>query len=98
MPETQTAKPDKGVHAVNLRVRTETRALIDHAARMQGRSRSDFMIDAARRAAEDAILDQTVISVDREAYDKFLAILDAPPEPNEKLRATLRSTPIWERK
>ena len=97
MPDTNPAKPDKGIHAVNLKVRTDTRALIDRAAQMQGRSRSDFMIEASRRAAEDAILDQTVISVDRDAYDRFLAILDAPPEPNEKLRAMLRATPIWEK-
>jgi hypothetical protein len=37
--------------AVNLRVREEIRDLIDQAAKIQGRSRSDFMIDAARRAA-----------------------------------------------
>ena len=92
-----TTEPVSTVHAVNLRVRSETRALIDRAAQMQGRTRSDFMIDASRRAAEEAILDQTVISVDREAYDKFLAMLDAPPQPNEKLRAMMNSTPIWER-
>ena len=90
------AEPSR-LHAVNLRVRTETRALIDRAAQMQGRTRSDFMIDAARRAAEDAILDQTVISVSREKYDAFLAILDRPPQPNEKLRTMMHSTPIWER-
>lgn len=97
MPDTQPAKPEKGIHAVNLKVRSETRALIDRAAQMQGRTRSDFMIDAARRAAEDAILDQTVITVGREAYDKFLAILDAPPEPNAALLRTMRTPAPWEK-
>lgn len=92
-----TPEPSSTVHAVNLKVRGETRALIDRAARMQGRSRSDFMIEASRRAAEDAILDQTVISVDREAYDKFLAMLDAPPLPNEGLRRTMQTPAPWER-
>lgn len=96
MPDTNPAKPLKGIHAVNLKVRSETRALIDRAAQMQGRTRSDFMIDASRRAAEEAILDQTLIAVDREAYDKFLAILDAPPAPNEALRRTMRATPLWD--
>lgn len=63
---------------VNLRIRTEIRSLIDQAARLQGKSRSDFMIDAARRAAEEALLDQTLIRVDQAAYDQFLTILDKP--------------------
>jgi uncharacterized protein (DUF1778 family) len=84
------------LHPVNLRMRGDTRSLIDRAAQMLGRSRSDFMIEAARRAAEDAILDQTVISVDRESYDRFVAMLDRPPESNEKLRKMLRAPAPWE--
>jgi uncharacterized protein (DUF1778 family) len=85
-----------GLHAVNLRVRSETRSLIDQAARMLGRSRSDFMIEASRKAAEDAILDRTVIALDREKFDRFVAILDRPPQTNEKLRKTLRTPLPWE--
>lgn len=66
-------------HAVNLRVRGDTRSLIDRAAKAHGKSRSDFMIDAARRAAEDALLDQTLVRVDQETYDYFLKVLDQPP-------------------
>lgn len=95
---TQTTPPDSGhTKVINLRVREDVRALIDQAARAQGRSRSDFMIDAARRAAEDAILDQSVIRVDRGTYDAFVALLDAPAEPNERLRQTMRTPAPWER-
>ena len=65
--------------AVNLRVRDDVRALIDRAAKSQGKSRSDFMIDAARRAAEEALLDQTLVRVDQETYTHFLTVLDQPP-------------------
>lgn len=65
--------------AVNLRVRIATRALIDRAAKARGKSRSEFMIDAARRAAEDALLDQTLVCVDQTTYDHFLKTLDLPP-------------------
>jgi uncharacterized protein (DUF1778 family) len=82
--------------AVNLRVREDTRALIDRAASIQGRSRTDFMIEASRRAAEEAILDQRVIMVSQESYDHFLAILDRPPEPNEQLVKLLRTKAPWE--
>lgn len=93
-----THSQDNQTKAVNLRIREETRDIIDRAARLQGRSRSDFMIEASRKAAEDAILDQSVIVTDKASYDRFLAMLDAPPQPNEKLRKTMQATPLWERK
>ena len=54
------------------------------------------MIEASRRAAEEAILDQMVIMVSQESYDHFLAILDRPPETNEKLRKMLRTKAPWD--
>ncbi len=77
MATVKTAKAQS--HAVNLRVREEVRALIDRAARSRGTSRSDFMIDAARRAAEEALLDQCLVQVDAASFDHFAAVLDAPP-------------------
>ena len=65
-------------HAVNLRVREDVRTLIDRAAKAHGKTRSDFMIDAARRAAEEALLDQTFVRVDHQTYDHFLKVLDQP--------------------
>lgn len=65
--------------AVNLRVRDDVRALIDRAARSHGKSRSDFMIDAARRAAEDALLDQCLVRVDEDSFAAFAKLLDVPP-------------------
>jgi len=75
-----TASTQKTItRAVNLRVRDDIRDLIDQAARSQGKSRSEFMIDAARRAAEDALLDQTLVRVDQKTYTHFLKVLDQPP-------------------
>ena len=70
---------DQQTHAVNLRIRSDIRALIDRAAVAYGKTRSDFMIDAARRAAEDALLDQSLVRVDRKTYARFLSVLDQPP-------------------
>lgn len=96
MPAKQISKA-RALKAVNLRVRDDTRALIDRAASIQGRSRTDFMIEASRRAAEEAILDQRVIMVSQKSYDHFLAVLDRPPETNEKLAKMLRTKAPWER-
>ncbi|MCW5761197.1 MAG: DUF1778 domain-containing protein, partial [Phenylobacterium sp.] len=46
---------------LNLRIKPEVRDLIDRAAELQGRSRTDFVLDAARRAAEEALRDQPFI-------------------------------------
>ena len=74
-------KPTTETHtrAINLRVREEVRFLIDRAAKAHGKTRSDFMIDAARRAAEDALLDQTLVRVDPDSYRQYVAVLDRPP-------------------
>ena len=71
--------PEPHTRAVNLRVREDVRVLIDRAAKARGKTRSDFMIEASRRAAEDALLDQTLVAVDSESFDTYLKLLDAPP-------------------
>jgi uncharacterized protein (DUF1778 family) len=82
--------------SLNLRIKPEERGLIDRAAKTLGKNRTDFVLDAARRAAEDALLDRTVLMVSPKAYAEFLARLDAPPQPNERLQKTLRTAAPWE--
>ena len=79
-----------------MRIKPELRRLIDHAAELAGKNRTDFMLDAARLAAQNTVLDQTVISLDRDAYAAFVALLDRPPRPNERLRKTMHTKPAWE--
>jgi len=76
---TKAKRRESQARAVNLRIREDDRTLIDHAARVHGKTRSDFMIDASRRAAQDALLDMTFVRVDRKTYDHYLSILDRPP-------------------
>ena len=71
--------PDAHAKPVNLRIREDVRMVIDRAAKIRGKTRSDFMIDAAYRAAEDTLLDQTLVKVDADSYQHYLAILDQPP-------------------
>jgi uncharacterized protein (DUF1778 family) len=83
--------------SLNLRIKPELRGLIDRAAQLAGKNRTDFVLEAARRAAEDALLDRTVFSVSPKVYAEFLARLDAPPRPNERLRRTMKAPAPWER-
>ncbi|MGA2046309.1 MAG: DUF1778 domain-containing protein [Terracidiphilus sp.] len=82
---------------LNLRIKPELRGLIDRAAEVTGRNRTDFVLNAARHAAEDALMDRTVFAVDAKAYAEFLARLDAPPRPNPRLRRTLETAAPWEK-
>jgi uncharacterized protein (DUF1778 family) len=83
--------------SLNLRIKPELRGLIDRAAQLAGKNRTDFVLDAARRAAEDALLNRTVFSVSPKAYAEFLKRLDAPPQPNDRLRRTMRAAAPWDR-
>jgi uncharacterized protein (DUF1778 family) len=81
---------------LNVRIKPEVRGLIDRAAQLLGKNRTDFVLDAARRAAEEALLDRTVWTVSPKAYAEFLARLDAPPKPNRRLQKTMRTPAPWE--
>ena len=81
--------------SINLRIETQTRQLIDDAAAVLGKTRTEFMIDSARTQAIDVLLDQRLFVLDSARYDAFMQALDNPPAPGPKLRALLRRTPSW---
>jgi len=83
-------------NTLNIRIKPEVRGLIDRAAQLMGKNRTDFVLGAARHAAQDALLDRTVFLVSPKAYAEFLARLDAPPQPNQRLRRSLRTPAPWE--
>ncbi|CAN7603675.1 DUF1778 domain-containing protein [Pseudoduganella sp. LjRoot289] len=90
------APPDKR-STLNIRIKPEERDLIDRAARVQGKNRTDFILDAARRAAEDALLDRTVMLAGPKNYAEFLARLDMPPQPNQHLLKTMQADAPWDK-
>ena len=93
-----TTKPLRAAkhETLNVRIKPEDRNLIDRAAQLLGKSRTDFLLEAGRRAAEEAVLDQTLFKVTPEIYQQFLSRLDAPPAPNERLRRTMTTPAPWE--
>jgi uncharacterized protein (DUF1778 family) len=91
------ASADQRRLTLNIRIKPDERSLIDRAAQARGQNRTDFILDAARRAAEEALLDRALISVSEEAFRKFLARLDAPPKPNARLRKTMRTPARWDK-
>lgn len=94
MPASQHPLP-KSV-PLNIRVKPEVRNLIDRAAELLGKNRTDFMLEASQRAAEDALLNRLVFTVEPDVYAAFLARLDAPPQPNDRLRRTMTTKAPWD--
>lgn len=82
---------------LNIRIKPEERSLIDLAARMRGKNRTDFILDAVRSAAEEALFEQTIIMASPDAYAKFLARLGEQPHPNARLRETMQTLAPWEK-
>lgn len=91
-PSTATPKRE----TLNIRIKPEERSLIDRAAKARGKNRTDFVLEAARMAAEETLLDQTIMTASPEAYAAFLARLDMPPQPNERLRKTMQASATWD--
>ena len=92
MPQTQSRESV----SINIRAKARQRDLIDQAAERLGRSRSDFMLEASCREAQDVLLDQAFFTVDEGTYAKFQALLDQPLPPTDKLRRLLKTKAPWE--
>ena len=82
---------------INLRASAEQKALIDRAAARLGKTRTEFMLDSAREAAENTLLDQRLFLLDDARYAHFTASLDEPVEPTDALRKVMTARPPWER-
>lgn len=93
----QTIRESAASETINLRASVEQKALIDRAAARLGKSRTEFMLESAREAAENVLLDQRLFLLDDADYDAFVACLEAPVEPSPVLRHLLTATPPWER-
>jgi uncharacterized protein (DUF1778 family) len=86
------AQRKRKLQTLSLRIKPKLRELIDQAARLSDKNRADFVLEAARRVAEDVLLDRTAFVVDPKAYAEFVRRLDAPPRPNARLRRSLQTT------
>jgi uncharacterized protein (DUF1778 family) len=89
--------PSRETVSINIRAKVRQRDLIDQAAERLGRSRSDFMLDAACREAEEVLLDQAFFTVDAGTFIQFRALLDRPLPPTDKLRRLLKAKAPWDK-
>jgi uncharacterized protein (DUF1778 family) len=82
--------------AINIRATRSQRDLIDRAAELAGRSRSDFMLESAYQQAMQVLLDQVYFQVDEHRFEQFQELLDNPPPASDELRRLLHTPAPWE--
>ena len=73
MPSSQQEETKRDT--LNLRIKPELRGLIDRAAELSGKNRTEFVLGAARQAAEDALLSRTAFALTRFQHASFHAII-----------------------
>ena len=82
---------------INLRTPPAQRELIDRAARLQGKSRTDFMLEASREKAEQVLLDQTLFAVSAKQFKAYQSLMDAPLRDNAAIQKLLTKRAPWEK-
>jgi len=82
--------------SINIRALNAQKDLIDKAAVIRNKTRSDFVLEAACREAENVLLDQRLFSLDDETFTAFELALNAPVTENIALRNLLSKEAPWE--
>jgi uncharacterized protein (DUF1778 family) len=71
-------------------------AIIDRAATLRGRSRTDFVREAAVRAAEDVLMETAPIRMSPAGFKAFMATLSGPAVSVPELVELFQRTAPWE--
>lgn len=88
-------KPDIREAPINIRAKTSQRDLIDMAANLVSKSRTDFMLEVACREAQDILLDQRLFLLDDNQFNAFVEELDAPMTPEFGLCPAMSGAIRW---
>ncbi len=75
---------------IDLRTTTEIKDTLALAAKLLGTTVSGFLIGTAYKQAQSLLNEQQSIKLNDTERERFFAILDNPPAPNEKLKRAAR--------
>lgn len=90
------SQPEKRrAHPLSMRLPEADLAIIDRAADLKGRSRTDFVREAAVTAAEEVILESTLVRMSAEGFRRFEKAISAPGQAVPGLVDVLRREPPW---
>ena len=80
---------------LGLRATPEQETVLRRAAEVAHKSLTDFVLDAAYRAAEQTLLDQRLFMVSGSQYQAILDMLDRPEANNPGLADLFSRRPVW---
>lgn len=83
-------------HPLSMRLSSADIAIIDRAASLQGRSRADFVRDAAVREAENVVMEAMPIRMSAEGFSAFMDALAQPGRPVPEIVEVMRPSAPWE--
>lgn len=83
-------------HPISMRLPEADVAIIDRAAALRGRSRTDFVRDAAVRAAEEVVMENRIIRMSPEGFADFMNALVQPATPVPEMVELARRPAPWE--
>ena len=83
-------------HPLSMRLPEADISMIDRAASLRGRSRTDFVRDAAVRAAEDVLMENALTRMSPDGFEAFMSALAAPPVVVPEMVALAHRTAPWE--
>ena len=83
-------------YPISMRLPEADVAMIDRAATLRGRSRTDFVRDAAVRAAEEVVMEQSLIRMSPQGFAGFIEVLAAPAAPVPEMVELARRPAPWE--
>lgn len=90
------ATVERKEYPISMRLPEADVAMIDRAARLRGRSRTDFVRDAAVRAAEDVLMDNRLVRMSAEGFAEFMQVLSTPAAPVPDLVELAKRPAPWE--
>jgi len=76
---------------IEARIAPDVLAAVKRAAEIEGRSISDFVVDAARHAAERTIEDTQIIRLSLSDQERVAAVIAAPPAPSAGLQRAMEA-------
>lgn len=83
-------------HPLSMRLPQADIAIIDRAADLRGRSRTDFVREAAVRAAEDVLMENTLLRMSPRGFEQFMSLVSAPPKAVPELVKLFKRKAPWE--
>ncbi|RWB78893.1 MAG: DUF1778 domain-containing protein [Mesorhizobium sp.] len=90
------AAVERKEYPISMRLPEADVAMIDRAASLRGRSRTDFVRDAAVRAAEDVLMDNRLVRMSPDGFAEFMEILSAPAAPVPDMVELAKRPAPWE--